>query len=126
MDCRDDLRKVDYLLALAVLLAACTTPESTPSERFTGAYVWGHEVNTFQSCGEDEVYWVIAPAPILMQLQDHHSSVAGKPYHPIHITFIGNRLDDETDGFAIQYDGYIEVSELLDWNPTVPLDCRIE
>lgn len=120
------MTNVDYLLALAVLLVACTTPETTPGERFTGAYVWGHEVNTFQSCGEGNIYWVIASAPVLTQLQSNHNSVSAEPYNAIQITFLGHYLDEETDGFAMQYDGYIQVSELLDWKPAVASECKIE
>ncbi len=106
-----------------LVLLAPLTGFAAPDTKFDGAYTWGHEVNTFQSCGDSQVYWVSASAPVLDQLKSYHDSVPGAPYRSIYVSIRGEYLDEELDGFAAQYDGLIQVREVLSWDPDVPLEC---
>ena len=106
------------------MCASCAVNTCECDQQFSGAYVWGHEVHTFQPCDQDEVYWVSASRWVIGDLFEHYESSPGQPYQPLLITFRGHILDEEVDGFASEYKGLIRISEILDWSTTVPSACR--
>jgi hypothetical protein len=106
--------------------ASCAENRCECDQQFSGAYVWGHEVHTFQSCDQSEIHWVSASGWVIADLLQHYESFPGEPYEPLYITFRGHILDEEVDGFASDYAGLIRISEVLDWSATVPSACGLE
>jgi len=97
------------LVSLAVACAAASRRSATD-----GLYIFGHEVNTFRPCQGDSVFWVIGARPMLDSLRAGHSRLTSQPYQPIYMRAVVARSDAEADGFAAQYDGLLEVREILE------------
>lgn len=108
------------------MCASCTPNTCESDQQFSGTYVWGHEVHTFQPCDQDKVYWVSASGWVIADLREHYQSVSSEPYQPLLITFRGHILDEEVGGFASEYDGLIRISEVLERSTKVPPDCNSE
>lgn len=91
-----------------------------------GAYIFGHEVRSFQPCGSSMVYWAKPISPeISAALRKHHRELAASPYGQIYVVVSGRPSDEGTAGFAQSYDGYFEVSEVLQAAGQIPPDCTI-
>lgn len=91
-----------------------------------GAYVFGHEVRSFQPCGSPKIYWVrSAHAETSASLRKYHEELGAQPYGRIYVVVAGMPVSDETTGFARSYDGYFEVSELLQADRQIPPDCDL-
>ena len=91
-----------------------------------GAYVFGHEVRSFQPCGSSKIYWVKPANPqVSADLQKHHRELGVRPYGRIHVVVSGRPSNEKTVGFAQSYDGYFEVSKVLRATGNIPTDCGI-
>jgi len=91
-----------------------------------GAYVFGHEVRSFQPCGSPNIYWArSARAETSASLRKHYEELGVPPYGRIYVVVSGMPVSDETTGFARSYDGYFEVSELLQVDRQFPPDCDL-
>lgn len=91
-----------------------------------GAYIFGHEVRSFQPCGSSKVYWVKPVSPgISAVLRKHHTELAVPPYGQIYVVVSGWPSDERTAGFAQSYEGYFVVSEVLQAARQIPPDCTI-
>jgi len=47
------------------------------------------------------------------------------PYQPIYLEFRGHLLDEVVDGFAVDYDGLIRISEIYHLGVPIPPDCKL-
>ena len=98
---------IGRLAAVAVVGLFLT---SCGDETLRGVFVFGHEVRTLQPCGSDSIFWVRAPADVLDELQARHHDLTAEPYRAVYVELEGTRSLDPTQGFAEQYDGYVDVS----------------
>ncbi len=89
-----------------------------------GLYVWGAEVETFQPCGSDSVYWVLSSPAVLQQLRKMHQSLTTRPYAPIYVRVRGARSDQKPDGFAEQYYGYYRITRVMEMHRVMPSECK--
>ena len=91
-----------------------------------GAFIFGHEVRSFQPCGSTKTYWVRSARPeISASLRKQHEELGAQPYGRIYVVLSGMPVDEETTGFAQSYDGYFEVSALLQSDRRFPADCSL-
>ena len=89
-----------------------------------GAYVYGHEVRSFQPCGSSQTYWVRPVSPeISTLLKKRHEELGAQPYGRIYVVVSGKPNAEETSGFAQSYDGYFEISDLLQADRQIPPAC---
>lgn len=106
------------LVALWMFMIACT-----PGLR--GRYTWGHEVNTLQLCGSDQVYWVRCDRPLAARLRAYVEEHTERPYTPIYFEVDGHVLDEQPDGFAADYDGIFYLKAVLRMSADVPANCPV-
>ena len=91
-----------------------------------GAYVFGHEVRSFQPCGSSKTYWVRAAKPeVSVRLRKRHEELGAQPYGRIYVVLSGMPVEEETTGFAQSFDGYFDVSRLLQSDGRFPADCDL-
>jgi len=100
-------------VALSLLLGVGARPGMVGQDRLlTGSYIWGDEVNEFQPCGSDSVFWVLASPQLLKRLRSAHDSLTTKPYEKVFVRVRGHRSSQPTDGFAEETNGYFEIVEI--------------
>jgi hypothetical protein len=112
------------ILLVNILLLPVMTAGATCDRLYTGLYRWGAEVNTFQPCGSDTDSWVSASTWILGPLKAYLQQHTGRPYQPVYIEMRGHLLDEETGGFASQYDGLVRISEVIRKDTKIPAGCE--
>lgn len=116
------MRNAVWSFAVAsVLLISCGPPVA--SER--GAYVFGHEVRSFQPCGGQQVFWVKADEAVNQELRARHGALTAAPYQAIFVIVEGAPTDEVRTGFAADYDGVFRVERLLEASPEMPADCLL-
>lgn len=122
----NNIQSIIKHISISTYIAFCLTGCSASGidHIYKGEYTWGAEVNVFQQCAEEKVYWVSASSPIRGELIDFHNQSTSKPYESIYIVFRGHLLDEELDGFAKQYDGLIRISEIINKEAKIPVDCN--
>ena len=79
---------------------------------YKGNYTWGAEVDVFQPCGSEKVYWVSASSWVKRPLIEYLKNTTTRAYQSVYIEFRGHIMNEVRDGFAEQYDGLIRVSEI--------------
>ena len=104
---------IKALLILVSILMLGTANGSDFDKIYKGMYTWGAEVDIFQPCGSDNVFWVSASSWVKGPLIQYVKNASITPYQPIYIEFRGHMLDEVRDGFAEQYDGLVRVSEVM-------------
>ena len=104
-----------HVLPAALLSLLCETAEvnavQTDEMIYRGYYVWGAEVHTFSPCASDKTYWVSFDWAG-RAMNDYYKSHVSQPYEPMFIVFRGRLLDEQVDGFALEYDGLIRISDV--------------
>ena len=102
------------LAVVLFLVLGCATPlgQDRPIE---GEYYWGAEVNSFRPCEGEDHYWVVA-GDLQAELTTAIETRTGAAYEPLLIVVRGapRAFGPTDDGFALQYDGIFDVSEILE------------
>ncbi len=114
----------DKILAISLFFVSLNVFAVEQVRSYSGLYVWGHEVNTFQPCGSEKVYWVIVPARAQVTLTKYYENGVTKRYQPIYIRFQGQKKGKATDGFAADYAGLIKVINIDQKTLVIPGKCR--
>ena len=114
------MRAILWSVSLAVFAIGCAADRTPP---IRGAFVFGHEVRTFQPCGGPEVYWVQADPTELQELRAHHEAMTSTPYAQISVVVAGRIVDGPREGFAAEYDGLFRIERVLDVAQEVPSAC---
>ena|SRR5690349_17398956 len=104
-------------------LAACASAAQGDSTR-AGLYVWGAEVNGFQPCGTDSVFWVLAAPDLMTRLRTARDSLTARPYEPVYVRIKGHRSSQKTDGFAEETNGYFQVTAIIEIRHPRSGECR--
>ena len=105
------------------MLAVSTVKADDCTRVFNGLYTRGAEVNVFQPCGSNEIFWVSASSWVQGPLIEYVQKSIATPYQSIYIEFRGVLLNEVRDGFAEQYDGLIRVSEINYKSSEIPVEC---
>ena len=97
------------LITLPLLLVSGCQADLQPIDGF---YRYGHEVNTVCTGAPEACYWLVdTPDEIRQQLKQQ---VADKPpYTPVCLKLIAELSVEKADGFGLDYDGSISVTQLL-------------
>ena len=90
---------------------------------YKGNYTWGAEVDVFQPCGSEKVYWVSASSWVKGPLIEYVKNTTIRAYQSVYIEFRGHILNEVRDGFAEQYDGLIRVSEITYQSRKEAVEC---
>ncbi len=90
---------------------------------YKGNYTWGAEVDVFQPCGSEKVYWVSASSWVKSPLIEYVKNTTSRAYQSVYIEFRGRILNEVRDGFAEQYDGLIRVSEITYQSRKESVEC---
>ncbi len=122
----------NYLIIFFTLvsLQACSSIEEShyhanvEGKILIGYYIYGHEVNSFKPCGHEDVFWVLGPNEILDLMAEKYSNHADSPYDEVYIKIIGDYLNKASDGFAMDYDGQVQVKKILFMKKKSNTDCK--
>lgn len=94
-----------------------------------GAYVFGHEAESFQECGNSAEWWAEGDEALmqpLRQLAMQQAESTGQPYHPIYIQATGELLGkDEEGGFATNFDNVVKLTNVTSSQAQLPEDCEL-
>jgi hypothetical protein len=105
-------------------MAMACASTATPGSRLIGCYVWGHEVNVISPIDQDSAFWVIGSPDVLQQLRMKHDSLTTTPYEAVVADLIAMRSVERGDGFALDYDGLIEVLNIVEMRRAESGECR--
>lgn len=78
-----------------------------------GTLVIGHEVFSFMPEGDTLVYWVVDCSGELKKRYEAALAVDSEPYTPVPAKLKLKMLGPSSEGFAAQYDGVVEVQEIM-------------
>lgn len=137
-----------YFIALTIMLAmqACSSPATptahietvvqnaaaktspnnlakTETNNLTGHYVYGPEADAFQPCNQTPTYWVTGPAKLLANMAARYNQLASEPYEKVFVSISGEYRPKATDGFAMDYDGQIQINKLMEMRKASADDC---
>ena len=122
MSALQQLRRTPPLLILLVVLTALAGCNRQPIEQ--GLYYYGHEVNVVCPCGSTDCYWLRGEQPLLSQLRLYVQKQTSEPYQPVFLEYRGQRLAEPGTGYAANYEGYLELREILSVSVDLPADCQ--
>lgn len=109
------------LLLLCVFnLQACAQPVN----ELSGVVVYAHEVRTVRLCGSTQQLWLHAKPERLMQLKSALQKITQQPYQESYIEFTGKMLDEPPGELAREYEGTIEIEQILKLSAIAPDDCN--
>ncbi len=111
------------LFAVALFLPACHLAVDKQTNIIHGTYVYGHEVNTFKKCGSNKVLWVIGDNFILHDLEEKYYKLTSHPYEEVYLELDATFLPRATDGFAMDYDGQINITKIFFMRKKLKVDC---
>jgi len=112
-------------LFLPLLLLLITATLSAQDKTYSGIYIKGHEVHTFQPCG-GEAQWVDATQWVIKPLDDFYTRETTEAYQPVYVTVRGHKHDEVLNGFAKNYAGIFHISEVYLFSSVVPDTCKVE
>lgn len=80
-----------------------------------GSLIIGHEVRSFQPCGEGRSLWLTGDAATIRSLvRAHRTALPGAaPYAPLFASVLGHRTGAPETGFGADHDGAFAVRELV-------------
>ncbi len=117
---------ISFRLLIVFQLFLAAGVNGANDARVAGAYVFGHEVRSFQPCGSSRLYWVkAANSELAARLRRHHEELGARPYGRIYVIVSGKPSGQKTTGFAQSFDGYFEISQVYEAAVQIPLDCGI-
>lgn len=123
---------VKFILSIFLLtfLQSCDLQEEPPAQNhlkkeiLSGHYIYGHEVNSFQPCGQKKVFWVTGSEEILKLLEKMYWENSTKPYEEVFLKMRGNFVGKASDGFAMDFDGQVLVVEMVGLKRKSLGDCE--
>lgn len=93
-----------------------------------GIYTWGSEVETLSPCNSNKTYWLEGDEELLAPLQDlaiRQADAANEAYQPIYVEVLVSDAGRATDGFAVDYDGLMQLQAVQTASAQVPADCKL-
>jgi hypothetical protein len=122
----------NYLIFFFIIaiIPACSSLADPPYEvtndnnTLIGHYIYGHEVNTFQPCGNNRVFWVNGTSEVLGLLEVNYHKHTSKPYEEVFVKISGTFSAKANDGFAADYDGVFQIEELHLMRKLSQSDCK--
>lgn len=93
-----------------------------------GIYTWGSEVETLSPCNSNKTYWLEGDEKLLAPLQElaiQKADAANEAYQPIYVEVLVSDAGRATDGFAVDYDGLMQLQAVQAASARVPADCKL-
>ena len=127
-----------FVLFISVLFQSCYSADSvnlannSPTKNITdqtvffGHYTYGHEVNSFQPCLSDKLFWVEGDNKSLEQLEKSYNALKVKSYQDVYVEITAKLLAQSDDGFAASYDGNIYVNQIIKIRKKSKVDCKLK
>ena len=112
----------------AVLPASAASAPVGHPELVKGIYFWGPEVETISPCNTNQTFWLDGSEGALAPLEEmalDKANRANEAYQPIYAELRVVRKGQATDGFAVEYDGVVELQEVVASNAEVPANCKL-
>ena len=116
----------------ALLLQACTSSEkkvpssdtgsanlSTDTQisktpiTFKGLYTFGNEVNTFQECASQKVYWVNDSLVNMRKPYEESVKFLSYPYESVYAEVKGYLSGKSSEGYASEYENVLVITEII-------------
>ncbi len=120
------IKIINYLL-LGLAIQSCSSInrslDNEPENTLAGYYTYGHEVNTFQPCNDKEVFWVTGEDETLERINKSYYNFTSEPYEEVFIKIIGSLSEKGTSGFSTDYDGKIQIKQLIHMQKKSSTDC---
>jgi hypothetical protein len=110
-----------FVLFQVLVLLAGSGCDQPPAQK--GLYYWGHEVNVVCPCGSSDCYWVRGEKLLLGTLRSYVQKQISQPYQPVYLEYRGRMLDEPRIGYAVNYEGYLEITEVLSLSVALPEHC---
>ena len=105
------------------------SPASGESPKLVkGVYTWGADVETLSRCITDKTYWLEGREELLAPLQDlamKKADAANEAYQPIYVEAQVVYAGKATDGFAVDYDGVMQLQAVQAARSNVPPECKL-
>ena len=89
-----------------------------------GLYRAGAEVNSFQPCPGNLVYWVDGSGPVALSLREYALKHVQRPYQPFYVELVGELLGRRADGAAAGYDDVVRVHSVEAISQQLPVVCQ--
>ena len=107
-------------LALLILLSINTL--LAEDKTYSGLYIYGKDVNTFQPCG-GKVFWADGSDLVMGPVEKFYKEEAGEPGQAIYVMVRGHRHFEESKPPVSDYAGIIHFSEVYLFSSVVPDTC---
>jgi putative lipoprotein len=122
------MRAVVANLSIVALLAVPLFIPSAPvrSEELQGLLAMGHEVRSLQPCGDDRTLWLKLRGALRQELEAAVRRLTTQPYEAVYAELDGWPAKTPADGFAADYDGVFEVTEIRHVSKAGVDACRLQ
>ena len=113
---------------IAVAGTGAASAANGSSKLVKGIYTWGAEVETLSPCNTDKTYWLEGREELLVPLQDlamKKADAANEAYQPIYVEAQIVYAGQATDGFAVDYDGVMQLQAVKIASGNVPSQCKL-
>ena len=114
---------MNYLFSAFILVFSVSATAVEYDQTYTGKYVFGPEVDSFELCDNSANHWV-SFGWAGMDMHTFYNKNKIEPYQEMYLSFRGHLLDEQLDGFAKEYDGLIRISEVKEYSFTFPTSCN--
>ena len=74
--------------------------------------IYGHEVHTFQPCGDNKIFWIITSTYLRQQLQTKSKAIISSSYEAVYVKIEGDILNQSSAEFAKGYSGTLIINRL--------------
>ena len=98
--------------------------DSAQAAFWQGLYRAGAEVNSFQPCPGNLVYWVDGGGPVALSLREYALKHVQRPYQPFYVELVGELQGRRSDGAAAGYDGVLLLQSVEAITLQLPAECQ--
>lgn len=108
------------LLVLFDLLGS----NQTQAALWQGLYRAGAEVNSFQPCPGNLVYWLDGHGDVVLSLREYALKYIQRPYQPIYVELVGELSGKQRTGAAAGYDDVLQLRSVEEIRLDLPTICQ--
>lgn len=89
-----------------------------------GLYRAGAEVNSFQPCPGNLVYWLDGNSDLALSLREYALKHTVRPYQPIYVELVGELSGKQRTGSAAGYDDVLQLQSVESISLQLPEPCQ--